>query len=176
MNEEERIKDLKAVYSGAIQSGEIGIANMIKGGIDTIEKIQKENKYMHNELDKQQTKINKYAKENELAKQALIKNSNIADERNQLLKENEELKILKDDIQDKRIIYIDTPEFEENYISKQKIKDKIKKLDKEEQELQNSISSEEREEHSDANISWNLMDINIRREVLQELIEESGEK
>ena len=45
MNEEEieKLKDLKAVYSGAIQSGEIGIANMIKGGIDLIEKLQKEN-------------------------------------------------------------------------------------------------------------------------------------
>ena len=38
MNEEEKIKDLKAVYSGAVQSGEIGIANMIKGGIDLLEK------------------------------------------------------------------------------------------------------------------------------------------
>ena len=38
MNEEEKLKDLKAVYSGAVQSGEIGIANMIKGGIDLIEK------------------------------------------------------------------------------------------------------------------------------------------
>lgn len=39
MNEEEKLKDLKAVYSGAVQSGEIGIANMIKGGIDLIEKL-----------------------------------------------------------------------------------------------------------------------------------------
>lgn len=37
-------------------------------------------------------KIEKLQKENELAKQALIENCNIADERNQLLKENEELK------------------------------------------------------------------------------------
>lgn len=48
-----------------------------------------------------------------------------------LQKENEELKILEDDIQDKRIVYIDTPEFEENYISKQKIKDKLEELNKE---------------------------------------------
>ena len=52
MNEEEteKLKDLKAVYSGAIQSGEIGIANMIKGGIDLIEKLQKENKELKNSL------------------------------------------------------------------------------------------------------------------------------
>lgn len=48
-----------------------------------------------------------------------------------LQKENEELKILEDDIQDKRIVYIDTPEFEENYISKQKVKDKLEELNKE---------------------------------------------
>lgn len=48
-----------------------------------------------------------------------------------LQKENEELKILEDDIQDKRIVYIDTPEFKENYISKQKIKDKLEELNKE---------------------------------------------
>lgn len=60
------------------------------------------------------------------------------------------------------------------YIPIQKIKDKIEELNKKEQELQNSVSNEEREEYSDANISWNLMDIEIRREVLQELLE--GEK
>lgn len=42
-----------------------------------------------------------------------------------VLRENEELKVLEDDIQDKRIAYIDEPEFEEKYITKQKIKDKI---------------------------------------------------
>lgn len=59
MNEEEKqviedtekIKDLKAVYSGAVQAGEISIANMIKSGINLIEKLQKENeelKYKYN--------------------------------------------------------------------------------------------------------------------------------
>lgn len=42
MSEEEKIKDLKAVYSGAIQADKIELANMIKGGIDLIEKLQKE--------------------------------------------------------------------------------------------------------------------------------------
>ena len=56
-------------------------------------------------------------------------------------------------------------------ILEQKIKDKIEELNQKEQKLQNSISAEEREEYSDANISWDLMDINIKREVLQDLIE-----
>mgnify|MGYP001625107498 CR=1 FL=1 len=42
-----------------------------------------------------------------------------------------ELEVLEDDLKDKRIVYIDTPEFEENYISKQKVKDKIEELKKE---------------------------------------------
>ena len=76
--------------------------------LNLIEKLQKENKYMHRELDKQQTKINKYAKENELAKQELIKNSNIADEKNQLLKENQQLKKqIKDKIDELKIINVD---------------------------------------------------------------------
>ena len=50
MNEEEKIKNLKAVYSGAVQAGEIGIANMIKGGIDLIEKLQKENEKLKTKL------------------------------------------------------------------------------------------------------------------------------
>ena len=46
-------------------------------------------------------------------------------------KEIEELKIIADDIEGHNIVYTDTPEFEEKYISKDKIKAKIK--DKESQ-------------------------------------------
>lgn len=35
----------------------------------------------------------------------------------------EDYQILKDDIEEHRIVYVDTPEFEENYISKDKIKE-----------------------------------------------------
>ena len=94
----------------------------------------------------------------------------------ELTEENIKLKVLEDDIKDKRITYIDTPEFEENYIPIQKIKDKIEELNKQEQQLQNSISKEEREEYSDANISFQLCDIEIRKEVLEELLQESEDK
>ena len=57
MNEEEKIKDLKAVYSGAVQAGEIGIANMIKGGIDLIEKLQKENELAKKQVEYDKTHI-----------------------------------------------------------------------------------------------------------------------
>ena len=56
-------------------------------------------------------------------------------------------------------------------IDRSDIVKKIEELNEEEQELQNSISDEEREEYSDANISYQLMDIEIKRSVLQELLE-----
>lgn len=58
----------------------------------------------------------------------------------------------------------------------QKIQDKIEELNNQEKELQNSITEEEREEYEDANISFLLCDIKIRREVLKELLQESEDK
>ncbi len=42
----------------------------------------------------------------------------------------QDIKILQDDFEDKRLVYIDTPEFQDSYIPKQKIKDKIEDLEK----------------------------------------------
>ena len=61
-------------------------------------------------------------------------------------------------------------------IPMQKIQDKLEELDKQEQELQNSITEEEREEYEDANIGYLLCDIEIRREVLKELLQGSEDK
>lgn len=66
------------------------------------------------------------------------------------------------------------PMIKENYIPVSLVEETIEELNKKEQELQNSISDEEREEYSDANISFELMDIEIRRSVLQELLEENS--
>lgn len=54
-----------------------------------------------------------------------------------------------------------------------KVKEKMQELDKEEKEAQESISDEEREEYSDASIGYLLMNIETRRNVLEELLEES---
>ena len=89
---------------------------------------------------------------------------NLLSDYKRVLKENEELKADNYELNNRINDLLDN-------IPVQKVKDKIKKLNKKEQELQNSISTEEREEYSDANISWNLMDIDIRRTVLQELLE-----
>ena len=60
----------------------------------------------------------------------------------------------------------------EDYIPKSKIKEKIEELNKEEKDLRNSISAEEYAEYSDANISFDLMHIEIQRSILQELMED----
>ena len=45
-----------------------------------------------------------------------------------LVERIKELEVLEDDLKDKRVVYIDTPEFAENYIPKQKVKDKIEEV------------------------------------------------
>lgn len=52
-------------------------------------------------------------------------------EREEDKKRIESLQVLEDDLKDKRIVYVDTPEFEEKFIPKQKVKDKIKELKQE---------------------------------------------
>ena len=42
-----------------------------------------------------------------------------------------ELEVLEDDLKDKRVAYIDTPEFAENYIPKQKVKESYLNMEKE---------------------------------------------
>ena len=48
------------------------------------------------------------------------------DNYDKLVKRIKELEVLEDDLKDKRIVYIDTPEFKENYIPKQKVKNVVK--------------------------------------------------
>lgn len=49
-------------------------------------------------------------------------------EREEDKKRIERLQVLEDDLKDKRIVYVDTPEFEEKFIAKQKVKDEFNKL------------------------------------------------
>lgn len=124
-------------------------------------RVLKENEYMHNELNKQQTTINKYAKE------------------------NEELKILKSAIQtlqnlgieDGKYIVMSKTDFLngsckhllDDYIPIQKIKDKIEELEKRKQEY-------EEENTIDEDYFFDINGYNSAIFVLQELLElESGE-
>lgn len=83
-----------------------------------------------------------------------------------VLKENEELKILEDDIQDKRIVYIDTPEFKENYIPVQKIKDKIEELNR---EIGKSIDNSKG--GLDEEFIEKARELLVQKRILQELLE-----
>lgn len=78
-----------------------------------------------------------------------------------LLLEYEELKILEDDIKDKRIVYIDEPEFEENYIPKNKIMEKIEEI---KNEYKNIVQT------SDFIIADTIQP---KIEILEELLEEN---
>lgn len=52
-------------------------------------------------------------------------------EREEDKKRIKELEVLEDDLKDKRIVYVDTPEFEEKFIPKQKVKEELEKAEKE---------------------------------------------
>jgi hypothetical protein len=52
-------------------------------------------------------------------------------------KKIEENQVLIDDIKEHRIVYIDTPEFEEKFISKDKIREKIKHYNNELEHIKN---------------------------------------
>ena len=55
----------------------------------------------------------------------------ILSEREEDKKRIKELEVLEDDLKDKRIVYVDTPEFEEKFIPKQKVKEELEKAKKE---------------------------------------------
>lgn len=52
---------------------------------------------------------------------------NVLAERKQDKERIKELEVLEDDLKDKRIVYVDTPEFEEKFIQVKKIKDIFQK-------------------------------------------------
>ena len=77
-----------------------------------------------NLIDKQQKEIKARLEEID----SLYKMMSVKDDEIDELKKD--YQILKDDIEEHRIAYVDTPEFEENYISKGKIKEIKAKWDK----------------------------------------------
>ena len=68
---------------------------------------------------------------------------NLLSERETDKKRIKELEVLEEDLRDKRIAYIDTPEFEQNYIPKQKIKEKINENSNMIREIEEKIKKEE---------------------------------
>ena len=76
----------------------------------------------------------------------------------------QDIKILQDDFEDKRLVYIDTPEFQDSYISKQKIKDKIEEFKSENYQI--ALDSE-------VAFDTGIMKNNLKIQVLEELLQES---
>lgn len=115
-------------------------------------RVLKENEYMHNELDKQQATINKYAKENEEWQKAYQEEKDKQFDLSREIKELETQYLLQKDLINSN-----------DYISKQKIKDKIEELNK-------VYSAEELED-----ILWrkNYTITELVQYVLQELLKES---
>ncbi len=148
--------------------------NELKEKNERLESENQEFLYKYGNILKENEKLKEYKKIAELTKISCCIAQNCEALNNAIKKELENQRLEKENETLKKLHIQDNNKLDfvmKHCILEQKIKDKIEELNKKEQKLQNSISAEEREEYSDANISWDLMDINIKREVLQDLIE-----
>lgn len=148
--------------------------NELKEKNERLESENQEFLYKYGNILKENEKLKEYKKIAELTKISCCIAQNCEALNNAIKKKLENQRLEKENETLKKLHIQDNNKLDfvmKHCILEQKIKDKIEELNKKEQKLQNSISAEEREEYSDANISWDLMDINIKREVLQDLIE-----
>ena len=81
----------------------------------------------------------------------------------------QDIKILQDDFEDKRLVYIDTPEFQDSYIPKQAVIDKIKELDI--AILECEYDDDDVEEYKN-DVEKEKKDIINKKSALEELLEE----
>lgn len=100
--------------------------------MDIEEDIKKLNKYIELVIDKDYCDCNELnviiGKHCDGSKNVAYAIKNTLAEREEDKKRIKELEVLEDDLKDKRIAYVDTPEFEEKFIAKQKVKDNFDKL------------------------------------------------
>ena len=117
-----------------------------------------------------------YAKENietvlNMLKEKEKQNKELMDEYHKRVQEKidleQDIKVLKDDLEDKRLVYIDTPEFQDSYIPKQKLKDKIEEFKNENYQI--ALDSE-------VAFDTGIMKNNLKIQVLEELLQESEDK
>ena len=125
------------------------LANKIEHILSDYKRVLQENEYMHNELDKQQTKINKYAKENE-----------------ELKSNNEKYIIHLTDEQYKTVIENAQNDINQKLI--QKVKDKIEELDI--AILECEYSDDDSEEYK-KEVEKDKVELLKQKRVLQELLE-----
>lgn len=140
-------KEIIECVGGSCMNCDPDIKALVKS-IDILsdyKRVLQENEYMHNELDKQQTKINKYAKENEELKKFHIQ-------------DNKHLDFIM-----------------ENSITVQKVKDKIEKEIKYHEknilDIENITMLKGKTAKEKAEIEFNKYAIVVLKKMLQELIE-----
>ena len=140
-------KEIIECVGGSCMNCDPDIKALVKS-IDILsdyKRVLQENEYMHNELDKQQTKINKYAKENEEFKKFHIQ-------------DNKHLDFIM-----------------ENSITVQKVKDKIEKEIKYHEknilDIENITMLKGKTAKEEAEIEFNKYAIVVLKKMLQELIE-----
>lgn len=80
------------------------------------------------ELDRKLRNYKVESDYNNFCERRCVAIDHILAEREEDKKRIKELEVLEDDLKDKRIVYVDTPEFEEKFIAKQKVKDNFNKL------------------------------------------------
>lgn len=124
------------------------LANKIEHILSDYKRVLQENEYMHNELDKQQTKINKYAKENE-----------------ELKSNNEKYIIHLTDEQYKTVIENAQNDINQKLI--QKVKDKIEELDI--AILECEYSDDDSEEYK-KEVEKDKLELLKQKSILQELL------
>ncbi len=140
-------KEIIECVGGSCMNCDPDIKALVKS-IDILsdyKRVLQENEYMHNELNKQQTKINKYAKENEELKKFHIQ-------------DNKHLDFIM-----------------ENSITVQKVKDKIEKEIKYHEknilDIENITMLKGKTAKEEAEIEFNKYAIVVLKKMLQELIE-----
>lgn len=101
--------------------------------MDIEEDIKKLNKYIELVIDKDYCDCNELnviiGKHCDGSKNVAYAIKNTLAEREEDKKRIKELEVLEDDLKDKRIVYVDTPEFEEKFIPKQKVKEGLEDIE-----------------------------------------------
>ena len=89
--------------------------------MDIEEDIKILNEYIN--IDRKMRNNNQESDYDKFCERQCIAIENLLAEREEDKKKIDKLQVLEDDLKDKRIVYVDTPEFEEKFIPKQKVKD-----------------------------------------------------
>ena len=121
--------------------------------MDIEEDIKKLNKYIELVIDKDYCDCNELnviiGKHCDGSKNVAYAIKNTLAEREEDKKRIKELEVLEDDLKDKRIVYVDTPEFEEKFIPKQKVKEILIEIQEEYNKLDKEIDKQIKDKNKD---------------------------